>query len=268
MASAGRILIMPKGEWDANTEYEMLDLVFRNGRSWLARKNSVGIEPSDANAEHWFKMCESVDLTDVYNRISAIENQMLSTLSLDDIDLSGYATKVELANYTPKSEMTNYATKSELTNYSTKTELSSNIGNVNNSINGLLGRVGALEPNVASLMSNLASLSNVKFESGSLPTQGYGGETTSARTITCSFVPKLLVIIGCASTGISASISLIIPDVGLGITTVTNGSTSVGIVDVTKDGNNIILNHTRTESMAYLYACAAPGLNYTYLSIG
>ena len=259
MASAGRILIIPKGEWLAETEYEMLDLVFHNGRSWLATKISKGIEPSTENAEYWFKMCESVDLTEVHNRLASIENQMLSTLSLDDIDLSGYATKVELANY---------ATKSELTNYSTKTDLSSNIGTVNNSINGLLGRVGALEPNVASLMANMATLSNVKFESGSLPTQGYGGNMTSTRTISCSFVPKLLVIIGSASSGTSASMSLIIPEVGFGATTVMSGNASVGIVNVTKDGNNIILNHTITESMAYLYACAAPGLNYTYLAIG
>lgn len=53
MASAGRILIMPKGNYDANTTYEMLDLVFHNGTSWLARKTVVGIEPSEANEEYW-----------------------------------------------------------------------------------------------------------------------------------------------------------------------------------------------------------------------
>lgn len=60
MASAGRILIMPIGNWDANTEYEMLDLVFHNSTSWLAKKDVVGIEPSAENSEHWFKM---VDIT-------------------------------------------------------------------------------------------------------------------------------------------------------------------------------------------------------------
>ncbi len=63
MSSAGRILIMPKGNWNAETEYEMLDLVYHNGRSWLAKKNVMGIEPSDANSEHWMKMCEA-DLTE------------------------------------------------------------------------------------------------------------------------------------------------------------------------------------------------------------
>lgn len=62
MANAGRILIMPKGDWNAEAEYEMLDLVFKDGASWLAKKNVVGIEPSETNTDYWMKMCEA-DLT-------------------------------------------------------------------------------------------------------------------------------------------------------------------------------------------------------------
>ena len=58
MASAGRILIMPKGEWNADTEYEMLDLVSHNSTSWLAKKDVVGIEPSEANSEYWHNMVD------------------------------------------------------------------------------------------------------------------------------------------------------------------------------------------------------------------
>lgn len=53
MTSAGRILIMPKGNYDPSATYEMLDLVIHNGKSWLARKTVTGIEPSDASNEHW-----------------------------------------------------------------------------------------------------------------------------------------------------------------------------------------------------------------------
>ena len=56
MASAGRILIMPKGNYNSSTTYEMLDLVNYNGKSWLAKKTSVGIEPSDTNSEYWQNM--------------------------------------------------------------------------------------------------------------------------------------------------------------------------------------------------------------------
>ena len=53
MATAGRILIMPKGAYSAGTTYEMLDLVCHNGKAWVAKKVSVGIEPSDAASEYW-----------------------------------------------------------------------------------------------------------------------------------------------------------------------------------------------------------------------
>lgn len=59
MASAGRILIMPKGDWAAETEYEMLDLVYHNGTSWLAKKTTKGIEPSEANKEYWHKVIDT-----------------------------------------------------------------------------------------------------------------------------------------------------------------------------------------------------------------
>lgn len=51
MASAGRILIMPKGTYDASKTYEMLDLVNHNGVSWIAKKTVTGIEPSEG--EYW-----------------------------------------------------------------------------------------------------------------------------------------------------------------------------------------------------------------------
>ena len=54
MANAGRILILPKGNYDANATYEMLDLVRHKGISWLATKTCTGIEPSDENTEYWF----------------------------------------------------------------------------------------------------------------------------------------------------------------------------------------------------------------------
>lgn len=52
MANAGRILIMPKGEYDANETYEMLDLVYSKGLSWLAKKTVTGIEPTEGEFWH------------------------------------------------------------------------------------------------------------------------------------------------------------------------------------------------------------------------
>lgn len=67
MASAGRILIMPKGNWSAETEYELLDLVYHNGKAWLAKDFVVGIEPSIDTSEYWMDMLDltKVNLEDV-----------------------------------------------------------------------------------------------------------------------------------------------------------------------------------------------------------
>jgi hypothetical protein len=59
MTTAGRILIIPKGDYNAETTYEMLDLVKHNGTSWLAKKESTGIEPIVENAEYWQNMFDA-----------------------------------------------------------------------------------------------------------------------------------------------------------------------------------------------------------------
>lgn len=50
--NAGRILIIPRGNYDESVTYEMLDLVNHNGVSYLAKKTVVGIEPSDGEFWH------------------------------------------------------------------------------------------------------------------------------------------------------------------------------------------------------------------------
>ena len=50
---------MPKGDYDSTKTYEMLDLVYHNGTSWLAKKECTGVEPTDANSEYWQKMFDA-----------------------------------------------------------------------------------------------------------------------------------------------------------------------------------------------------------------
>jgi hypothetical protein len=56
MAIAGRILLMPKGAYNRNETYEMLDMVDYADVTWIAKKTSVGITPSESNSEYWFPM--------------------------------------------------------------------------------------------------------------------------------------------------------------------------------------------------------------------
>ena len=79
MASAGRILIMPKGNYDSSVSYEMLDMVYYNGTSWVAKKAVKGIEPSAANSEYW------------HNLIN-ISVETIGALSINGGTLTGNAT--------------------------------------------------------------------------------------------------------------------------------------------------------------------------------
>lgn len=51
MVSAGRVLIMPKGAYDATETYSMLDLVSYNGSSYIAKKSTTGNLPT--NTTYW-----------------------------------------------------------------------------------------------------------------------------------------------------------------------------------------------------------------------
>lgn len=57
--SAGRILIIPRGDWDVQEEYKLLDLVRHNKVIYIAKKTSVNIAPdADINEDYWFKFYE------------------------------------------------------------------------------------------------------------------------------------------------------------------------------------------------------------------
>lgn len=54
MVNAGRILIIAQGEWSNLTNYEQLDLVTRGDIAYLARRASVGVDPStDSQMTYW-----------------------------------------------------------------------------------------------------------------------------------------------------------------------------------------------------------------------
>lgn len=51
MGNAGRVLMIPKGEYNAATTYEMLDFVYYNGRSYVCKQTSTGNVPT--NTTYW-----------------------------------------------------------------------------------------------------------------------------------------------------------------------------------------------------------------------
>ena len=55
-ASAGRVLLIPKGDWNANTTYTGLDWVRHNGAAWVCKNTCTNIEPTLENADNWQMM--------------------------------------------------------------------------------------------------------------------------------------------------------------------------------------------------------------------
>lgn len=54
MINAGRVLIIPQGEWTNLESYEMLDLVTRGDIAYIARQASVGVDPAtDTQLTYW-----------------------------------------------------------------------------------------------------------------------------------------------------------------------------------------------------------------------
>jgi hypothetical protein len=103
MASAGRILIMPKGNYDARVTYEMLDCVFYGDTSWIAKKTVSGIVPSESNNEHWHKLCSPADLS---NYLSLDGGNMIGHISFDGKGLI-YATEYATV-FSAKKDNINY----------------------------------------------------------------------------------------------------------------------------------------------------------------
>ena len=76
MAVAGKILIMPKGEWDSSASYKILDLVTHNNVAWLAKKTVTGIEPGEETEEYWFKFVDAVEMQD--KKVAELEGEITS----------------------------------------------------------------------------------------------------------------------------------------------------------------------------------------------
>lgn len=51
MASAGRVLMIPKGTYDATTTYNMLDLVYYSGATYVCKQTSLNHLPTDT--DYW-----------------------------------------------------------------------------------------------------------------------------------------------------------------------------------------------------------------------
>ena len=81
-ASAGRVLIIPKGDWNAETTYTGLDMVRHNGASWICKNTCTNIEPTEANSANWQMMSRdgndiTVDSVMSDDSVNAVQNKVI-----------------------------------------------------------------------------------------------------------------------------------------------------------------------------------------------
>lgn len=117
MAIAGKVAITPKGEWNANTAYTKLDLVFYDNASYVAIQPSTGVEPT--NTSYWMLVVQSAGGADLDGIING-DIQVGNAKTLDGHEADVFAKKVDLSNIDAKTldghEAEYFATKGEVFN--------------------------------------------------------------------------------------------------------------------------------------------------------
>lgn len=120
----GRILPIFKGAYNANTQYEVLDIVYVDAGSYVAVQPVMGIQPSDLTPE-WQLVSRSADISGVEQAVIAWVQQqgfvIDSTYVHTDNNLTdelknkilNAITSGDLANYVQNSDLANVATSGD-----------------------------------------------------------------------------------------------------------------------------------------------------------
>ncbi len=69
MATAGRVLMIPAGNWKSGTAYGMLDVVIHSGSSYVAKKNIINSTVAPPNDEaNWQLLAQGYDVTNIVTK--------------------------------------------------------------------------------------------------------------------------------------------------------------------------------------------------------
>lgn len=104
MAIAGKVAILPKGEWDSAVTYEKLDAVSYDNALYIAKKPSVGQVPADG--EYWMFCLQSIDYAEFEKIINGTTTVGIADKAINDKNgdniVDTYAKKNDLTNFQNK----------------------------------------------------------------------------------------------------------------------------------------------------------------------
>lgn len=83
MTNMGRIVMLPKGEWDSTIKYEFLDVITYQGSTWLAKTSNQGVSPTEGDT--WQLMVAAPDLTDIENAEQAREEAEVARQEAEEV---------------------------------------------------------------------------------------------------------------------------------------------------------------------------------------
>ncbi len=84
MAIAGRVAIVPKGNWNNETVYKKLDAVSYAYNLYIAKKESINIEPTDT--EYWMLALENISADLIENLRNDVDNITNGITKVGDAD--------------------------------------------------------------------------------------------------------------------------------------------------------------------------------------
>lgn len=101
-AVAGRVMPLPRGAYNANTQYHILDIVTYSNAAYIALQTTQGNLPT--NTTYWQKLVDSatelaqlsdIDITNIQNGQTLIYNSTTGMFENGTINISGKADRVQ-----------------------------------------------------------------------------------------------------------------------------------------------------------------------------
>lgn len=170
-ASAGRVLLIPKGTYDAATTYEMLDLVRYGKSTFVGKKTSTGNTPdSNQDTEYWQLIATSGDVSGVKGNAEATYREGNVNLTFADLGIDSALSSTSDNAVKNKAVYAALGTKQDILTFDTApTSNSTNpvtSDGIKTALDGKLSATSDTTTNVTSFTSSDDSTSTDKTSDG------------------------------------------------------------------------------------------------------